>query len=101
MIAVRIATAGRRSECSSAGGAPPKSSLVEQLNEFNLESAKSLILGTRSLLSEQKLPCSPFRGISREIAAAQGFVGLRAIVKRVNAEASLLIPLITANGQSK
>jgi hypothetical protein len=52
MIAARIAAAGCPSTaCSTAGVVPPKSSLVEQLNEFNLESVKSLILGTRSLLS--------------------------------------------------
>jgi hypothetical protein len=86
--AARIATACCPSTaCPTAGAVARKSSLVEKLNEFNLESVKSLILGTRSLLSGQKLPCSPFEGISQEITAAQGFVGLRAILKRVNAEA--------------
>ena len=59
MIAARIAAAGCPSTAcstagvvpSTAGVVPPKSSLVEQLNEFNLEFVKSLILGTRSLLS--------------------------------------------------
>jgi hypothetical protein len=69
------------------GVVPPKPSLVEKLNEFNLESVKSLILGTRSLLSGQKLPCSPFEGISQQITAAQGFVGFARLLKRVNAEA--------------
>jgi hypothetical protein len=82
MIAARIATAGCPStSCSTAGVVPPKSLLVEQLNEFNLECVKSLILGTRSLLSGQKLPCSPFEGISQQITAAQGFVGLRRHLK--------------------
>jgi hypothetical protein len=88
MIAARIATAGCPSTaCSTAGVVPAKSSLVEKLNEFNLESVKSLILGTRPLLSGQKLPCSPFEGISQEITAAQGFVGFARLLKRVNAEA--------------
>jgi len=73
---------------------PPKASLVEQLNEFNLEFEKSLILGTRSLLSGQKLPCSSSQGNSQVITAAQGFFGLRAILKRVTAKRSLLISLI-------
>jgi len=82
MIAARVATAGCASTaCPTTGVVPPKASLVEQLNEFNLESAKSLILGTRSLLSGQKLPCSPFEGISQQITAAQGFVGLRRHLK--------------------
>ena len=88
MIAARIATAGLPSAaCSAARVVAARSSLVEPLNEFNLEYAKSLILGTRSLLSGQKLPCSRFEGISQEITAAQGFVGLRAILKRVSTEA--------------
>src|SRR6202007_862393 len=38
--AARIATAGcATTACSTAGVVPPKASLVEQLNEFNLESA--------------------------------------------------------------
>jgi hypothetical protein len=73
--------------CSTAGVVPPKSSLVEWLDESNLESVKSLILSTRSLLSGQKLPCSPFEGISQQITAAQGFVGFARLLKRVNAKA--------------
>jgi hypothetical protein len=86
--AARIATACCPSTaCPTAGAVARKSSLVEKLNEFNLEFVKSLILGTRSLLSGQKLPCSPFEGISQQITAAQGFVGFARLLKRVNAEA--------------
>ena len=94
MIAARIATAALPSSaalssatCSSAGVVPPKSLWVERFDELNLECVTSLLLGTRSLLSGQKLPCSRFEGISQEITAAQGFVGLRAILKRVSTEA--------------
>ena len=89
LIAARIATAALPSAtCSSAGVAPPKSLLVEKCDEFNLEFVTSLLLGTRSLLSGHKLPCSRFEGISQETAAAQGFVGLRATLKRLNSEGS-------------
>jgi hypothetical protein len=88
MIAARIATAALPSMArSTAGIVSPKSSLVEHAEECNLERTKSLLLGTRSLLSGQKLPCSRFEGVSQDITAAQGFVGLRAILKRVSAEA--------------
>jgi hypothetical protein len=46
MIAAWIATAGCASTPAVENAVePPKSSLVEKLNEFNLESVKSLILG--------------------------------------------------------
>jgi hypothetical protein len=88
MIAARIATAALPSMArSTAGIVSPKSSLVEHAEECNLERTKSLLLGTRSLLSGQKLPCSRFEEVSQDITAAQGFVGLRAILKPVSAEA--------------
>ena len=57
MIAARIATAALPSMArSTAGIVSPKSSLVEHAEECNLERTKSLLLGTRSLLSGQKSP---------------------------------------------
>ena len=95
MIAARIATAALPSSaalssatCSSACVVPPKFLWVERFDEFNLECVASLLLGTRSLLSGQKPPCSRFEGISPETAATQGFVGVRATLKRLNPDES-------------
>ena len=61
MTAARIATAGCASAaCSTAGVVPPKDSLVEQLNEFNLESAKIPDIGRSIPVIGTKTPLFTF-----------------------------------------
>jgi hypothetical protein len=93
-VAEVTTTECRSTACSTAGVPPPKSSLIEQLNEFNLECVKSLIFCTRSLLSGQKFPVHLLQEFLKKSLRHKGLLALTAASKRLGRKNSLLISLI-------